>query len=248
IAYELAAKGANVIGIPKSIDNDIQATDQTFGFDTAVTTATEALDKLHTTAESHHRVMVLELMGRYTGWIALYSGLAGGADVILIPELPWKPEGVADKVIRRRTEGKPFSIVVVAEGTPTPEGKLITREIIPESRETLRLGGIGNVVGRIIEEKTGIETRVTVLGHIQRGGSPTPFDRVLATRFGVAAAELALARTYGVLVCLQGGKITPTSLTREAVKTRPVPPDSQLLQVARELNIYIGESETSKRQ
>jgi len=182
IARELTGKGARIIGVPKTIDNDMQGTDQTFGFDTAVTTATEALDKLHTTAESHHRVMVLELMGRYAGWISLYSGVAGGADVILIPEIPWKMEKVAEKILSRQKEGKPFSIIVAAEGAKMPDGEKVVRETIKGSGDPVRLGGISYRIAEMVEKATGFESRATILGHVQRGGSPSPFDRILAGR------------------------------------------------------------------
>ncbi|MCR4418963.1 MAG: ATP-dependent 6-phosphofructokinase [Clostridia bacterium] len=240
-ASELAAKGARIVGVPKTIDNDLLATDQTFGFDTAVTVATEALDRLHTTAESHHRVMVLELMGRYAGWIALQSGVAGGADVILIPEIPWRIEKVAEKILERKAQGKPFSIVVVAEGAKTPEGTHVVRQWVEGSVEKARLGGIGEVVGRMIEEHTGIETRVTVLGHIQRGGSPTPFDRVLATRFGVLAAQLAMQGVYNVMVRLQGLEVGYVPLEEAVRGTRKVPPEGQLVQAARAIGISFGD-------
>ncbi|GEA16161.1 MULTISPECIES: 6-phosphofructokinase [Neomoorella] len=240
-ARDFKARGARVIGIPKTIDNDLAATDQTFGFDTAVRTATEALDKLHTTAESHHRVMVLELMGRYAGWIALYSGLAGGADVILIPEIPWHIESVLKKIEARRAEGKPFSIVVVAEGVKSPEGELVVQRTVEGSVERVRLGGIGQLVGKLIEEKSGIETRVTVLGHIQRGGSPSSYDRVLATRFGVAAAELAVKGIHGVMVCLRGNDISHVPLEAAVGKPRTIPLDHQLLATARAIGISFGD-------
>lgn len=240
-ARDLKARGARIIGIPKTIDNDLAATDQTFGFDTAVRTATEALDKLHTTAESHHRVMVLELMGRYAGWIALYSGLAGGADVILIPEIPWTIEGVIRKVEARRAEGKPFSIVVVAEGAKTPEGELVVSRRVEGSVEKIRLGGIGQLVARMIEEKAGVETRVTVLGHIQRGGSPSAYDRVLATRFGVEACELAVRGIHGVMVCLRGNEISYVPLEEAAGRVRTIPPDHPLIRTARAIGISFGD-------
>ncbi|MDN5345476.1 MAG: ATP-dependent phosphofructokinase / diphosphate-dependent phosphofructokinase [Clostridia bacterium] len=240
-ARDFKAKGARVIGVPKTIDNDLAATDQTFGFDTAVRTATDALDKLHTTAESHHRVMVLELMGRYAGWIALYSGLAGGADVILIPEIPWRIEGVLAKIEARRVEGKPFSIVVVAEGVKSQAGELVVQRRVEGSVEKVRLGGIGQLVGQMIEEKSGIEARVTVLGHIQRGGSPSSYDRVLATRFGVAAAELAVKGIHGVMVCLQGNAIAHVPLEEAVGKPRTIPLDHQLLATARAIGISFGE-------
>jgi 6-phosphofructokinase 1 len=241
IARKLVERGARIIGVPKTIDNDLAGTDQTFGFDTAVTTATEAIDKLHTTAESHHRVMVLEVMGRHAGWIALWSGIAGGADVILIPEIPWKLEKIVEKIRSRQSEGKMFSIVVVAEGTPGPDGRQVIKKSIRGSEERFRLGGIGQIVGELIERETGMETRVTVLGHIQRGGSPSPFDRVLATCFGVAAAELALAGKSGVMVALKGREITAVPLTEETTRTSRVPPEGQLIQTARAIGISFGD-------
>lgn len=241
IARELVAKGARIIGVPKTIDNDLAATDQTFGFDTAVATATDALDKLHSTAESHHRVMVLEVMGRYAGWIALWSGVAGGADVILIPEIPWSLEKIVGKIKQRQGEGKLFSIIVVAEGTPGPDGQRVVRERISGSGDPVRLGGIGQVVGELVEQATGVETRVTVLGHIQRGGSPSPLDRILATRFGVAAAELALAGRKGVMVALRGRDIIAVPLEEATNRLSHVPPDSPLVHAARSTGISFGD-------
>ncbi len=241
IARELVDKGAKIIGVPKTIDNDLAATDQTFGFDTAVATATSALDKLHTTAESHHRVMVLEVMGRYAGWIALWSGIAGGADVILIPEIPWSLDSIIKKIQQRRQEGKMFSVIVVAEGTPGPDGERVVRERIKGSGDPLRLGGIGQVVGDLVEQATGIETRVTVLGHIQRGGSPSPLDRILATRFGVAAAELAISGQSGLMVALKGNKITAVPLHEATKKISLVPQDHQLVHAARSIGISFGD-------
>jgi 6-phosphofructokinase 1 len=241
IARELVELGAKIVGVPKTIDNDLAATDRTFGFDTAVDTATEALDKLHTTAESHHRVMVLEVMGRYAGWIALWCGLAGGADVILIPEIPWGIEQVAAKIRTRQEEGKKFSIIVVAEGAKTTGGEQVIRERIPGSGDPLRLGGIGQVVGKLIEDSTGVETRVTVLGHIQRGGSPSSFDRVLATRFGVAAAKLALEGQSGCMVALKGLEVLPVSLVEATKNTSQVNPDGDLVHTARAIGISFGD-------
>lgn len=242
VTGDMAARGFKAVAVPKTIDNDLPDTDQTFGFDTAVTTATEALDKLHTTAESHHRVMVLELMGRYAGWIALMSGIAGGADVILIPEIPWNIDAVAKKILDRKAHGKPFSIVVVAEGTPSPTGERVIRQRIADSHESIRLGGIGQLVGELIEEATGIETRVTVLGHIQRGGSPTPFDRALATRLGVAAAERALAGQWGVMLCLKGLEIDAIPLEEATRGTKPVQPDNSMVRAARAIGISFGDA------
>lgn len=240
-AQELVEKGASIVGVPKTIDNDLAATDRTFGFDTAVDTATEALDKLHTTAESHHRVMVLEVMGRYAGWIALWSGMAGGADVILIPEIPWQMESVTRKIRTRQEEGKKFSIIVVAEGTPAPGGQQVVRERIEGSGDPLRLGGIGEVVGLLVEQTTGMESRVTVLGHIQRGGSPSSYDRMLATRFGVAAAELALAGQSGYMVALKGMEITSVPLAEATNALSRVPVDGSLVHAARAIGISFGD-------
>lgn len=241
IAKELSRRGARIVGVPKTIDNNLQGTDQTFGFDTAVSVAVEALDRLHTTAESHHRVMVLEVMGRYAGWIALYSGVAGGADIILIPEIPWSIDKVAEKIYRRREEGKYFSIVVVAEGVKTPDGRQVLRRVVEGSGDPVRLGGIGYVIADMIEKATGFESRAIVLGHLQRGGSPSHFDRILATRYGVEAAELALSGRYGRMVSLQNGRITSVAFEDIPPGVRKVPPDHQLIHAARKLGISFGD-------
>lgn len=241
IGQELAEKGAKIIGVPKTIDNDLPGTDQTFGFDTAVTTATYALDKLHTTAESHHRVMVLELMGRYAGWITLYSGVAGGADVILIPEISWSIDKVAEKIFARKKEGKYFSIIVVAEGVKAPDGRHVIKKTIKESGDPVRLGGIGHVISELIEDVTGFESRATVLGHLQRGGSPSPYDRILATRYGVYAAKLALAGKFGKMVSLKNNKITSIPLNKIPKEPRLVPRDHQLIKAAKALGISFGD-------
>lgn len=241
IGLELQQKGLQVIGVPKTIDNDLSATDVTFGFDTAVATATEAIDRLHTTAESHHRVMVLEVMGRYAGWIALYAGVAGGADVILIPEIPFRLEKICEKILQRRREGKKFSIVVVAEGAAPLGGEMVVRQVIPGSGDPIRLGGIGGRVGKSIEEATGIETRVTVLGHLQRGGSPSSFDRILATRLGAAAARLAAEGKYGYMVALRTPRIEAVPLTEAVGQMKRVDPNSDLVQTARDIGICFGD-------
>ena len=212
VATKLAKEGVRVVGVPKTIDNDLSATDFTFGFDTAVNIAMEAIDRLHTTAESHHRIMVAEVMGRHAGWIATYAGIAGGADVILIPEVPVDIDEVCDTIKRRHGRGKDFSIIVVAEGAQFKTGSDVTREEKLDEFGHVRLGGIGDLLGKMIEQRTGFETRVTVLGHIQRGGSPTAFDRVLGTRFGVKAVELVLAGRFGTMVSLQGNKIEAVPL------------------------------------
>ncbi|MFL5895845.1 MAG: 6-phosphofructokinase [Thermoleophilaceae bacterium] len=207
VANKLSDAGLNVIGLPKTIDNDLGGTDMTFGFDTAVQVATDAIDRLHTTAESHHRVLILEVMGRHAGWIALHSGLAGGADVILIPERPFDIDEVCRLISRRRSRGRYFSIVVVAEGALPKEG---TMEVIGGAADAfghVRLGGIGLRLEREIEERTGFETRATILGHVQRGGTPTAFDRVLATRLGIAAIDAANAGRWGTMAALRGQRI-----------------------------------------
>jgi phosphofructokinase-like protein len=218
-----AEHGMSVLGVPKTIDNDLAATDVTFGFDTALQVATEAIDRLHTTAESHHRVMVVEVMGRHAGWIALHSGLAGGGDVILIPERPFDIEEVCLLIRRRHSRGRNFSIVVVAEGALPEEG---TMEIAEAERDEFgheRLGGIGHRLEREIEGRTGFETRAVVLGHIQRGGTPTAFDRVLATRLGVAAIDAAHEGRWGTMPALKGTRIELVPLSEAVEKLRTVP-------------------------
>lgn len=241
VAAECLRRGLPMVGVPKTIDNDLESTDQTFGFDTAVTIATEALDRLHTTAESHHRVMVLEVMGRYAGWIALASGLAGGADAILIPEIPFTLEGVAKKINQRREMGKPFSIVVIAEGARTPDGQMVVKQTVTGSHDPVRLGGIGQYVASRLESLTGLEARVTVLGHVQRGGSPTPYDRILSTRYGIAAAELVIAKQYGRVVVLRGLSITDVPIEEVGGKVRPVPAEGELVRSARAIGISFGD-------
>jgi 6-phosphofructokinase 1 len=211
-------KGVNVVGVPKTIDNDLNATDVTFGFDTAVNIATEAIDRLHTTAESHHRIMVVEVMGRHAGWIAIHSGIAAGADVILIPELKMDLDEICDILKRRHARGKGFSIVVVAEGATFKAGQTVTQEEKLDSFGHVRLGGVGEILAAEIESRTGFETRVTVLGHIQRGGTPSAFDRVLATRFGVKAMDLVLAKKFGYMASLKGTEVVEVPL-QDAVGT-----------------------------
>ncbi|TYO97779.1 6-phosphofructokinase [Desulfallas thermosapovorans] len=241
IGKELHDQGLKVVGVPKTIDNDLSATDQTFGFDTALTTASEAIDKLHTTAESHHRVMVLEVMGRYAGWIALASGLAGGADVILIPEIPYNMDVVVEKINARSREKKKFSIVVVAEGAKPLGGEMVVSKRVEDSFDPIRLGGIGNVVAQAIESATGKESRVTVLGHLQRGGSPTAYDRILATRYGTGAVNLAAEGQFGRMVCLKGQNIESVPLEQAIGELNKVPVDGELVRVARQLGICLGD-------
>ena len=236
IASELARYGVRAVGVPKTIDNDLFGCDQTFGFDTALTVATEALDRLHTTAASHDRVMVLEVMGRDAGWIALHSGLGGGADVILIPEIPFSVEAVASKVLTREFHGSNFSIVVCAEGAVERGGAQVYQE-------TGTLGGIGAYVATQVGKVTGKDARVVVLGHLQRGGQPTPFDRILATRFGAAAVRVLGAGGYGEVVVSQGDEISSIPMVDTAGKVRTVPVDHELVQTARALGIAFGDEE-----
>ncbi len=212
----------NVIGVPKTIDNDIEGTDVTFGFNTAVQIATDAIDRLHTTAESHNRVMVVEVMGRHSGWIATHAGIAGGAAVVLIPERPFNIDEVCERIIRRHQRGRFASIVVVAEGATPKAGTLeaIDREVDRYGHQ--RLGGIGSLVATEIGERTGFETRPVLLGHVQRGGTPTAFDRVLSTRFGVAAIDAVHARAWGHMVALRGDRVVHTPLADVIGRTRPV--------------------------
>lgn len=241
IALEFANKGLPVIGIPKTIDNDLMATDQTFGFQTAVETAQEALDRLHSTAESHHRVMVLEVMGRYAGWIALYAGVAGGADVILIPEIPYNLSRVVSSVQQRAKQGKKFSIIVVAEGARPFGGEMVVERLVSGRVDPIKLGGIGAKLGQDLEEHFGMETRVTVLGHLQRGGSPNSYDRVLSTRYGVAAVDAALEGEFGIMVALQGRDIIRVPLNQAVDKLKKVPLTDSLLIAARALGIEFGD-------
>jgi len=242
IARDLQPLGVNVVGVPKTIDNDVAATDVTFGFDTALHVATDAIDRLHTTAESHHRVMVLELMGRTVGWIALHAGLAGGAHVILIPEIPFRMEKVREAVARRDAAGAHFSIVVVAEGA-SPVGGLDQPERRAQDAAGFRLDlrRIGNWVATEVSRGTAREARCTVLGHLQRGGSPSPFDRILGTRFGAAAVRLVAEGRFGQMVALRGGEITAVTLAEACGVLKSVPPDGELVRTARGLGISFGD-------
>ncbi len=240
IAHRLAQLGVNVVGVPKTIDNDLRATDQTFGFETAVQTATDAIDKLVTTAEAHHRVMVVEVMGRDAGWIALYSGLAGSANAILIPEIPFEFEKLSDFVLERSMGQKTYSIIVVAEGA-RPIGHDPVFQELNIKAGIRRLGGIAVKVGEYLSERTGLETRVTVLGHVQRGGSPTAMDRVLATRYGVEAAHLVAAGKFDHFVGLRGDKISAVPLSEATAGLKLVDPNSDIVQVCRNLGICLGD-------
>jgi 6-phosphofructokinase 1 len=230
VAEKLGSAGASVLGVPKTIDNDLSATEVTFGFDTAVQTATEAIDRLHTTAESHDRVMVVEVMGRHAGWIALHSGMAAGAHVILIPERPFDIAEVCDRITHRHTGGETSSIVVVAEGAVPAEGTMTLQTGETDEFGHVRLGGVGNRVTEEIKARTGFDTRVTILGHVLRGGTPTAFDRILATRFGIAAIDAVHEGEFGVMVALQCGEIVRVPIAEGVKELKLV--DGSLFDVA----------------
>ena len=231
IALDLFKKGMNIVGVPKTIDNDLSATEVTFGFDTALVTATDAVDKIHTTAESHHRIMVVEVMGRDAGWIALQAGIAGGAHVILIPEIPFSIHKICEHVAVRESYGKHFTIIVVAEGIKLPA----------EWQEHRRTGSVGNRIGDSVARGTKKDVRVSVLGHIQRGGSPTPFDRILATRFGVAAVDLIAEGGFGKMVCLQKTRIEAVDIAHAVGQLKTVDPHGQIVNTARSIGISFGD-------
>ena len=231
VANRLNKEGINVVGVPKTIDNDLNATDFTFGFDTAINIATECVDRLRTTAESHHRILVCEVMGRHAGWIAVYTGIAGGADVVLIPEERIDIKEVCDRLKKSCKKNKGYAIVVVSEGAQFRKGDMVLQEEKLDAFGHVRLGGIGNTLAEIIEERTGYETRVTVLGHIQRGGTPTAMDRVLGTRFGVMAIELVDSGRFGKMVSLSGSKIIGVPLSKGVSKLKTV--DKKLFDTAK---------------
>lgn len=257
-ARDLSLKGIHVIGVPKTIDNDVACTEITFGYNTAVSVAAEAIDRLHSTGETHHRIMVLEVMGRYAGWIALESAIAGGADVALIPEIPYDIEKAAEKIINRKNRGKSFSIVVVAEGARPKNGDLVVKGTRDNGVgvDNTKLGGIGEQVAKQLEELTGLEARCTVLGYMQRGGTPTSFDRVLSTKYGAKAMELALEEKFNVLTVIKNGKLDCVSLeevvgnnkeigavsgnTPES-NLRKVTMDDDLVKTARNIGINLGD-------
>jgi 6-phosphofructokinase 1 len=233
--------GIPVIGVPKTIDNDLRGTEITFGFDSAVAVATEAIDRLHSTAESHHRVMIVEVMGHRSGWIALYAGVAGGGDIILIPEIPYSLEAVVAKVRDRKKKGKRFSIVVVAEGAKPKGGDVVVKKIVERSSDPVRLGGVGFSLSDQIERATGTEARAVVLGHLQRGGSPTAHDRILATEFGAMAVELVVRRQFGRMVAVEQGLITSVPLETASGGPRTVPLDHPLIRAARAVGTSFGD-------
>ncbi len=246
IAHWLGQKGVRIVGIPKTIDNDVWGTDLSLGFDSALSVATEAVDRLHSTAASHHRVMVLELMGRHTGWIALEAGIAGGGDVILIPEIPFQYEAVAEGILDRVKRGRRFSIVVVAEGAKRPSGETVVREFIEDSPDPIRLGGIGAVVAHALGALVPFEVRYVVLGHIQRGGSPTPFDRVLATRFGVAALQALIDGDQDSMVALNGTRIDRVPIVDAVSKRKTVDPVGERVEIARSIGTAFGDEHRAR--
>jgi phosphofructokinase-like protein len=241
IANEFYKRGVPIVGVPKTIDNDLMATDVTFGFHTAVNTASEALDRLHTTAESHHRVMVLEVMGRYAGWIALNSGISGSADVILIPEIPFTYEHIVAKIAQRYRQGKKFSIIVVAEGAIEAGGEMVIQNLIPTSHDPIRLGGIGQRVAEEIGKRiSDIEIRVTVLGHLQRGGTPIPYDRILGSQYGAESVHALMHGKSGSMVSLNGIDIKTVPIEEAIKDIRKIKPDSQMVTTARSIGISFG--------
>lgn len=240
IAGMLAKKGAKVVGVPKTIDKDLMETDTTFGFDTARQVATEAIDRLHTTAQSHHRVMVVEVMGRNAGWLALESGIAGGGDIILLPEIPYDLEEII-KVVRHRSRfGKRFSIVVISEGAKQKGGEQVIKKLVEDSHEKVRLGGVGQQLANQIELETEIESRVAILGHLQRGGTPTPLDRILATRFAVKAIDLVVRGNFNQMVAINGSNIVSVPIEKVMGKQKLVPKDSELIDVALSVGTSFG--------
>ena len=257
-ARDLVLKGINIIGVPKTIDNDVACTEITFGYNTAVSVATDAIDRLHSTGETHHRIMVLEVMGRYAGWIALEAAIAGGADVALIPEIPYDINKAAQKIINRKNEGKNFSIVVVAEGAKSIEGKMVVKGTRDNGIgvDNTKLGGIGEKVAKDLEKLTGLESRCTVLGYMQRGGTPTAYDRVLSTKYGAKAMELALEEKFNVLTVIKNGRLDTVTLEEVVGKNtiigaasgntpesnlRLVTMDDDLVKTARNIGINLGD-------
>lgn len=236
----MTKKGIQIIGVPKTIDNDLYGTDQTFGFDSAVTTATEAIDKVHSTAQAHHRVMIVEVMGRYAGWLALASGVASGGDIILIPEIPYEIDVICDKIKTRNRDGRNFSIIVIGEGAKPEGGEMVVKRLIANSPDKIRLGGISNQLAAQIEGITTLETRVTILGHLLRGGTPTAFDRILASRFGSEAVHLAYQRKFGNMVALQGNAISSIPIEQVAGRLRKVEKQNPLLLTAISLGTCLG--------
>jgi 6-phosphofructokinase 1 len=241
IAHRLFKDGIPVIGLPKTIDNDLRGTDITFGFDSAVSIATEGIDRIHTTAQSHHRIMIIEVMGHRAGWVALYSGVAGGGDIILIPETPYDINVIADKVKERNKKGKRFSIVVVSEGAKPKGGDIVIQRIVQESSDPIRLGGIGFVLGEQIEKITGLETRTVVMGHLLRGGPPTPFDRILATGLGTKSVDMIEDKEFGTMAGVKGNSLVTVPLKDVAKGPRTVPLNHPMIKAARSLGTCFGD-------
>ena len=241
IASRLFKDGVAIIGVPKTIDNDLRGTDITVGFDSAVYIATEGIDRIHTTAQSHHRVMIVEVMGRHAGWIALHAGIAGGGDIVLIPEIPYDIDVIVEKVKERNKKGKRFSIIVVSEGAKPKGGDIVIKRVVEESTDRVRLGGIGFVLGSQIEKLTGIETRAVTMGHLQRGGVPTPFDRILATRLGTKAVEMIANERYGYMAGVKGDSLVEVSLEDVAKGTRKIPLGHPLIRSARSVGTCFGD-------
>jgi 6-phosphofructokinase 1 len=241
IANRLSKMGVQLVGVPKTIDNDLAATDITFGFDTAINTATEAIDKIRTTGESHHRAMVVEVMGRYAGWIALEAGIASGADIILIPEIPFHLEKICHVIRERANLGRRHSIIVIAEGARPHDGELCVKRIQEDSVDTIRLGGIGEMLANKISNELGIESRETVLGHIQRGGSPSAFDRILSTRLGFGAVNLIAEGSFGRMVCLKTPFIESVPLEEAIKQLKKVDVELDMVQAAKSIGVSFGD-------
>ena len=233
-------KGVKIVGVPKTIDNDLSATDYTFGFDSALTIATDAVDRIHTTAESHHRVMIIETMGRYAGWIALRSCIAGGGDVCLLPEIPYNDDIIANAILERQKQGKTFSIIVAAEGAKNEKGEMAIQKTVAASTDPIRLGGIAQKIADMIESKIKTECRVVVLGHLQRGGTPTAFDRWLSTRFGAAAVDLILKGKTGYMVALKGTEIAAVPIAEAVAHLKRVDPKGQEVRAAVSVGTSFG--------
>lgn len=246
-ANGLSKLGLNMVGVPKTIDNDLMATERTFGFDTAVSIVTEAIDRLHTTAQSHDRVMIVETMGRYAGWIALYAGVAGGADIILIPEVQYQIDEIVRVCRERESGGQNFTIIVIAEGARTVDGELTVMQKVAESPDPIRLGGVGKVLEAELQERIHSEVRTTILGHMQRGGTPTSFDRNLATAFGTYAASMVADQQFGRMVAMQGNRLTSVPFDQVANKTRQVPPDNPMIAAALGVGTSFGVSDFDYR-
>jgi 6-phosphofructokinase 1 len=240
IAHGLTDMGVNIVGVPKTIDNDLAGTDHTVGFDTAVSIATEAIDRIHTTAQSHHRVMIIETMGRYAGWIALHAGVASGTDIILIPEIEYDVDEVAQVCVERQQGGQRFTIIAIAEGAKPRDGERVLREEVEQAAETARFGGIGRRLEDQLQQRLDSEVRTTILGHMQRGGTPTAYDRNLATALGARAATLAAEETFDVMVALQDGAVTEVPLSEVADRIRTVPLNSPLIDSALDVGISFG--------